>query len=43
MVFGLGNSNFEFFAGMSKKIRAFLFELGAEELHEFTMTDAKTE
>lgn len=43
VMFGLGNSNFEFFAGMSKKIRAFLFELGAEELHEFATTDAKTE
>ena len=43
IVFGLGNTNFEFFAGMSKKIREFLFVLGAHELYEFATTDAKHE
>jgi NADPH-ferrihemoprotein reductase len=43
LLFGLGNSDFEYFAGMSKKVNAFLYELGAKEVSEFTITDAKIE
>lgn len=32
VIFGLGNSTFEFFCGMPKKVRKLLMELGAREV-----------
>ena len=43
VVFGLGNSNFEYFCGMAKKTRNLLLDLGAREVVETYESDAKVE
>ncbi len=41
IMFGLGNSNYELFGGFSRKIRNYLNQLGAKQIYEYGLSDAK--
>ena len=43
VIFGLGNSTFEFFCGMPKRTRELLVNLGAHEIEPMFLSDAKLE